>query len=84
MFDNIVHVHLFILGIQVGRGKAVWIVPVSAKGLFLLTVYLEGFDHSEIGSHMGNSRLNHSMVPELYLMLMLLFVRRPALDIRLN
>jgi hypothetical protein len=54
LFNNIVHVHLFILGIQVGRGKAVWIVPVSAKGLFLLTVYFEGFDHSEIGSHMGN------------------------------
>ena len=63
-FDNIVHVHLSILGIQVGRGKAVWIVPVSAKGLFLLAVYFEGFGHSEIGSHMGNSRLNHSMVPE--------------------
>ena len=64
LFDNIVHVQLFILGIQVGRGKAVWIVPVSAKGLFLLAVYFKGFDHSEIGSHMGNSRLNHSMVPE--------------------
>ena len=64
LFDNIVHVQLFILGIQVGRGKAVWIVPVSAKGLFLPAVYFKGFDHSEIGSHMGNSRLNHSMVPE--------------------
>ena len=75
LFDNIVHVHLSILGIQVGHGKAVWIVPVSAKGLFLLAVYFEGFDHSEIGSHMGNSRLNHSMVPEHYFMLMPLFVR---------
>jgi len=54
LFNNIVHVHLFILGIQVGRGKAVWIVPVSAKGLFLLVVYFEEFDRSEIGSHMGN------------------------------
>jgi len=65
LFDNIIHVHLFILGIQVGHGKAVWIVPVSAKGLFLLEVYLEEFYHSEIGSHMYNSRLNHFMVPEL-------------------
>ena len=39
LFDNIVHVHLFILGIQVGRDNAVWILPVPAKGLFLLMVY---------------------------------------------
>ena len=82
LFDNIVHVQLFILCIQVGRGKAVWIVPVSAKGLFLLAVYFKGFDHSEIGSHMGNLRLNHSMVPEHYFMLMPLFVRKSALHLR--
>jgi hypothetical protein len=75
LFDNIVHVYFSILGIQDGRGKAVWIVPVSANELFLLGVYFEGFGHSEIGSHMDNSQLNHSMVPEHYFMLMLLFVR---------
>ena len=59
LFDNIIHIHLFILGVQDCGGKAVWIVPVPEKDCFLLTVCFEGFDHGEIGSHMGNSPLNH-------------------------
>ena len=81
LFDNIIHIHLFILGVQDCGSKAVWIVPVSAKDCFLLMVYFKGFNHSEIGSHMGNLQLNHFMVLELCLILMLLFVRKSAITI---
>ncbi len=42
LFDNIIHIHLFILGVQDCCSKAVWIVPVPAKDCFLLTVCFEG------------------------------------------
>ncbi len=47
LFDNVIHVHLFILGIQDGGSKAVWIVPVPAGELFFLAVYFEGFGHDD-------------------------------------
>jgi hypothetical protein len=48
LFDNVIHVHLFILGIQNGGNKAVWVVPVPAKELFFLVMYFKGFRHGEV------------------------------------
>ncbi len=48
LFDNIIHVYLFILGVQDGSGKAVWVVPVPAEELFFLMMYFEGFRHGEV------------------------------------
>ncbi len=48
LFDNIIHIYLFILGVQDGGSKAVWVIPVPAEKLFFLTMYFEGFGHSKV------------------------------------
>ena len=40
LFDNVIHIYLFILGVQDGGGKAVWIVLVPAEELFFLTMHV--------------------------------------------
>jgi hypothetical protein len=46
--NDIVYVHLFVRGIQDFGGVAVWVVPVSAKELFLFAMYFKGLGHGKI------------------------------------
>ena len=50
MRDNLIGADTVVLGIQDFSGIAVWIVPVPAEEVFLLTMYLKGFSHGKVGA----------------------------------